>query len=895
MRTSRALLLCLPLIAAASGSAAAARAVPAAAVPPLIDRELLFGDPEVTGAQLSPDGAWLAFIKPYQGTRNVWVKRADEPFDGARPITAETQRPIRSFRWSRDAKYVLFVQDNAGDENWNVFAVDPTAAPAEGAATPPARDLTGVRGATARIYHASKRDPGVIYIGLNDRDPAWHDVYRVEIASGRKTLVRHNGERIATWTFDLQDRLRLATRIADSGATEILRIEESGLTPVYGCDVLETCAALRFHPDGRRVYLETNKGSDLVRLVLLDLGDGAVQDVESDPLGRVDLERPIFSEQSDELVGTVYVDDRSRVYWRERKFERDHAWLRRKLPGMELELDSPTRDERRFVVTATSDVEPGAVYVFDRQERKLTPQYHVRERLPREALAPMTPLRYGSADGLEIPGYLTLPVGLAPRGLPLVVVPHGGPWSRDTWGFHPIAQFLANRGYAVLQPNFRGSTGFGKRFLNAGNGEWGGKMQEDLTRGVAHLVERGVADPARVGILGGSYGGYAALAGVAFTPGTYAAAVSIVGPSNLITLLDSIPPYWEAMRAVFYARMGDPRTEQGRAELTRRSPLSAAERIRTPLLIVQGSNDPRVKRAESDQIVVALRDRGYPVEYLVAPDEGHGFVRPVNNMALFAHVEKFLAAQLGGRHQAEMPAEVARRLAEIRVAPDSVVLRRVVDPRRVGLPAPAEPFGPGTWEYDLTVRTPEQTRTQRVSLEIRREAGEVVAVERVPTAPSEGRDEAGYDPATLTLRRRSITQGPLSIALTVAADRVTGDVHFGAQHLPVDAAIDGGLFGDGPALYHALGALPLAEGYSTVLRAFDVRARRQEFRELAVTGSETVTVAAGTFEAFKVELTTAEDLEWTTVWIAKTGRQVVKVRSIVPELNGAELIRELRE
>ena len=254
----------------------------------------------------------------------------------------------------------------------------------------------------------------------------------------------------------------------------------------------------------------------------------------------------------------------------------------------------------------------------------------------------MKPIRYKSSDGLEIPAYLTLPKGPAPKNLPLLVIPHGGPWARDTFGYNPLAQFFANRGYAVLQPNFRGSTGYGKKFLNAGNNEWGGKMQDDITWGVKHLVAQGIADPKRVAILGGSYGGYATLAGVAFTPDLYAAAVSIVGPSNLLTLLESIPPYWEAGRKMFHMRMGDPTTPEGKKQLERQSPLNSAAKIKTPLLVVQGANDPRVKKAESDQIVIALRDRKFPVEYIVAPDEGHGFARPVNNMAMYAAIEKFL-------------------------------------------------------------------------------------------------------------------------------------------------------------------------------------------------------------------------------------------------------------
>ena len=285
------------------------------------------------------------------------------------------------------------------------------------------------------------------------------------------------------------------------------------------------------------------------------------------------------------------------------------------------------------------------------------------------------------------------------KNLPTVVVPHGGPWGRDAWGYSGFAQFLANRGYAVLQPNFRASTGYGKKLLNGGNLQWGDKMQDDITWGVKYLIQKGIADPKRVGIMGGSYGGYATLAGVAFTPDLYAAAVAIVAPSNLITLLESIPPYWEAARTVFYKRMGDPNTPEGKAQLQRQSPLNSADKIKTPLMVVQGANDPRVNKRESDQIVIALRDRGFPVEYLVAPDEGHGFARPVNNMAMFAAAEKFLAKHLGGRFQEGGTPEVVTRLTEITVDPKTVVLAAKVDANQVGTPKVAAALPVGTFNY----------------------------------------------------------------------------------------------------------------------------------------------------------------------------------------------------
>jgi dipeptidyl aminopeptidase/acylaminoacyl peptidase len=659
-----------------AGPAPLAESAPQAGLPPLIDRELIFGDPEITGAQISPDGAFIAFVKPYNGTRNVWVKRADQPFEEARPVTADTRRPIPSFFWSRDSQFILFVQDQAGDENYNVFAVRPREAltSAGAGAVPAARNLTEAKGVRAFIYDVPKSEPDVLFVGLNDRDPAWHDLYRVRISTGERTVMRENTERLTGWVFDLGGRLRLATRAAQNGDTEVLRVDDRGFTEIYDCNVFESCGPVRFHKDGQRVYMVTNKGAeaDLIRLTLFDVQSGREEVIESDPERRVDLARPMFSERTDDLVGTVYVDDKPRLHWRDRAREADYLWLREQLPGREIGFGSSTLDERFWIVSARSDVEPGETYLFDAQTKTLRLQYRIREKLPRAALAPMTTVRYPSSDGLEIPAYLTTPKGVASRNLPVVVVPHGGPWGRDVWGYNGLAQFLANRGYAVLQPNFRGSTGFGKKFLDAGNKQWGDRMQDDITWGVRYLIAQGIADPKRVGIFGGSYGGYAALAGLAFTPDVYAAGVSLVGPSNIITLLNSIPPYWESARTMFQHRLGDMTTAEGRAQLERQSPLNSATKIRAPLLVIQGANDPRVKKAESEQIVIALRDRGFPVQYLLAPDEGHGFARPVNNMAAFAAIEAFLATHLAGRFQEGGTPEVVQRLREITVDPKTV-------------------------------------------------------------------------------------------------------------------------------------------------------------------------------------------------------------------------------
>jgi dipeptidyl aminopeptidase/acylaminoacyl peptidase len=876
-------------------AAAAAWAQPG--LPPLIDRQLFFGDPEISGSQLSPDGKFIAFIKPLDGTRNIWVKRTEEPFEAARPITADTKRPIPGYFWSQDGKFILFVQDQAGDENFNVYAVDPAASPAPGQRVPAARNLTEAKGARAFIYAVPKTDPDTIYAGLNDRDPAWHDLYKVKISTGERTLLRKNTERLTGWVFDLKGTLRLATRAAENGDTEVLRVDADGFKKVYSCSVSETCGPVRFHKDGQRVYLVTNRGDvDLTRLVLFDPGTGREELVEADPLNRVDFGGPLFSERTDEILATLYFDDRMRIYFKDKDFEAAYNLVQKRLPGKEINVRSATRDERLFLLAATSDTEPGESYLFDRATKKLTLQYRIFDKLPRQHLAAMKAIRYKSSDGLEIPAYLTLPKGVPARNLPLVVVPHGGPWGRDTWGYDPFAQFLANRGYAVLEPNFRASTGYGKRFLNAGNNEWGQKMQDDLTWGVKHLVAEGIVDPRRVGILGGSYGGYATLAGLAFTPDVYAAGVSIVGPSNLITLLDSIPPYWEAIRKIFTERMGDPATPEGRAQLERQSPLNSANKIKAPLLVVQGANDPRVKKAESDQIVVALRERGFPVEYLVAPDEGHGFARPVNNMAMFAAAEKFLAKHLGGRYQESMTPEVATRLQEITVDVKTVEMPKRAAATAVTVPKPAADLKPGTASYKASIEIGGQTIPMTLTREVKEEGGRWAVTETVKMPMGDVTDKTVVEKGTLVPAERSVHQGPVTVELAFKDGKATGTMTVNGQAKPVAADLGGALFADGAGGNLALAALPLAEGYAATYRNFDVQKQKAKLVQMKVAGAEKVTVPAGTFDSLKLEVTSAEgEADKTTVWVDPATRQVLKTVSVVPQMNGAVITTELTQ
>jgi dipeptidyl aminopeptidase/acylaminoacyl peptidase len=862
--------------------------------PPLIDRDIIFGNPEIAAAQLSPDGKYIAFLKPWKDTRNVYVKAVDEPFSSARLLTTETKRPVAGYFWTRDSKYILYAKDNDGDENFNVYAVDPSAKPAAGAEAPPSRDLTGLKGVRVMLYEVPKSDPDVVYIGLNDRDKAWHDLYKLKISTGEKTLMRKNTERITGWVFDLKGQLRMATRSAENGDTEMLRVDADGFTKVYSCSVFETCHPLQFQPGDQRLYMETNRGTDLISLVLFDPQTSKTEMVESDPLGKVDFGGALFSEANDELVETWYIAARTKTYYKNKAFGDDVHWIEHKFPDQEIIVVSRTKNDQDWLVTAVSDTEPGETLLFDRKTQTLTPEFKVREKLPRADLAQMKAVTYKSSDGLEIPAYLTLPQGVEAKDLPTLIIPHGGPWGRDQWGYNPLAQFFANRGYAVLMPNFRGSTGYGRTFLDAGNLEWGRKMQDDLTWGAKFLVSQGIADPKRLGILGGSYGGYATLAGVAFTPDLYAAAVDIVGPSNLITLMDSIPPYWESIRTMFYKRMGDPNTPQGKALLVEESPLTSAEKIRTPLLVAQGANDPRVNRREAEQIVIALRDRGFPVEYILAPDEGHGFARPVNNLALFMASEKFLALHLGGKYQEGGSAEEVARLKEITVDPKTVVLAKKVDAGTIGTPKPAMDLQAGTYNYQVKIEMSGQQMNLKISTAIQDGTGSWTATDQMDTPRGATTDTATIEKGSLLLLKRSVRQGPVTIDLDFAGNKAAGKMSMNGQDKTIAVDLGGPLFADAAGADQVIACLPLAEGYSTTFRNFDVQTQKMKLLQLTVAGKEEVKVPAGTFNTLRVEISSADGgSDKKTLWIAGENHKVVKVTTVLASMGGAVMTQEL--
>ncbi len=830
---------------------------------PLIDRELFFGDPELSGAQISPNGEYVSFRKPYNGVMNIWVKDTNQPFEAARPITADTTRPVTGYFWSHDSRMILYVQDKYGNENYHVYAVDPSASAEAATGVPPARDLTPFEDTRAFIYSVPRATPNHIIVGLNDRDPEWHDAYRLDLRSGMRELLVENTERVAGWVTDNDGVIRMALRVADDGGTEIMRVVNGALTePVYSCSNEETCGPVRFHKDGRRVYMISNRGGDvdLARLILFDPITQEETVVESDPEKQVDFGGAAFSDVSNELMATFYVGDRVRIYPKTDEFRDMLQRLRAHLPDGELSVGSSTFDERIVVIRVSRDVDPGSTYIYDTERDELTLLYRTRPDLPSEDLAPMRPIRYTARDGLEIPAYLTVPKGMDAVNLPLVVFPHGGPWARDMWGYNPYAQFLANRGFAVLSPNFRGSTGYGKAFLNAGNNEWGtGAMQHDITDGVQYLIAEGIVNPERVAIFGGSYGGYATLAGLAFTPELYAAGVSYVGPSNLLTLLNSIPPYWAPLKKIFNVRLGNPDDPEDRERLIAQSPLFSAEKITAPLLVVQGANDPRVKEAESEQIVVAMRELGRDVEYMLAEDEGHGFAGRENRLALAAALERFLAEHIGGRHQKDMPEDIAAKLALLTVDVNTVELaaQPTVSADAATAPLPAvntTVLAPTTLAYAATL----QMAGQEIGIDLTR------TVER---ATFEGQDVwrvvdvavTPRGPQTDTLEVHANTLRPIrhaggSVSLRYTDEAVTGQLQGMGQTVPVTITLDAPAYASDGGTDLPVAALPLKVGFTTTFRTVNVLMQKVRPFSLTVTGAETVDCAAGSFETFVVEI-----------------------------------------
>jgi dipeptidyl aminopeptidase/acylaminoacyl peptidase len=608
----------------------------------LIPRRVLFGNPERISPRISPNGTSLAWIAPHDGVLNVWtapVGAEGVDWDSATVVTNDTDRGIRVFRWAHDGRHLLYLQDTGGDENWRLYDVD--------LHTMQRRDLTPFEGVQAQILATEKKHPSEVLVGLNRDNPALHDVYRLDLVTGDLAKQVENPG-FAGWVADSELVTRVGVGLEPDGSMVVMvRDDADGdwrLLQTFPAEDAMTSGPMAISADGNSMLGLSSAGVDTGRLVRVDLASGAEEVIAEDPEADVAGVRVHPDTREPQVV--TWVKERMEYRVLDPALEADVAAIRALHPG-DPDIVAQDHSDMVWLVAFTNDAGPVPFYLYDRRRREGRFLFEHQPELSKYELAPMEPFSYQARDGLTIHGYATFPPGAGRTGLPMVLDVHGGPWARDTWGFNSEAQWLANRGYLCVQVNFRGSTGYGKAFVNAGDREWGRAMQNDLTDAVAYAIGRGWADPERVAIFGGSYGGYAALAGVTFTPDLYRCAVDIVGPSNLKTLIETIPPYWQPQIALFHQRVGNPETD---AEfLWSRSPLSRAASIKTPLLIAQGANDPRVKQAESEQIVAAMRDAGIDHEYMLFPDEGHGFAKPENRLKFYAAAERFLARHLGGR------------------------------------------------------------------------------------------------------------------------------------------------------------------------------------------------------------------------------------------------------
>lgn len=614
---------------------------------PLIPRDHLFGNPTRAAGQISPDGKYLSWLAPRDGVLNIWMAPSGDP-EAARPMSNDTERPIREYFWAPDSRSLLYIQDKGGDENFLLYGIDVD--------TGKETTLTPFENTRVMLIGGSDRYKDRILIGLNNRDARFHDVHLLDLNTGELSLVLENNA-YAGFMADDDLQLRLAILPNAEGGTDYFKVVENavGEEPFKSTAIDDalTTAPAGFTRDGKTMYWLDSDTRDTAALFAMDWETGVTTLVAEDP--RADIGGTLRHQQTGEVLAWSATYLKREWTALDPEIGEAFAFLRAELEG-EFGISSRTDDNRKWIIGNDPVVKPAASYLYDRDAGTLTQLYVTRPELADAPLRPMHTLELKSRDGLTLPSYLTLPPGTDSTGdgvpdapVPMVLLVHGGPWARDGYGFNGYHQWLANRGYAVLSVNYRGSTGFGKGFVNAANLQWGRKMHDDLIDAVEWAVEAGIAPRDKIAIMGGSYGGYATLAGLTFTPDVFACGVDIVGPSNLETLLESIPPYWEPLVAQFHTRMGNPGTEDGLAMLKERSPLYKAGEIVKPLLIAQGANDPRVKQAESDQIVGAMKDAGVPVTYLLYPDEGHGFAKPANNIAFTAVTESFLATNLGGR------------------------------------------------------------------------------------------------------------------------------------------------------------------------------------------------------------------------------------------------------
>ncbi len=611
----------------------------------LIPRRVIFGNPERVYPVLSPDGSKIAFSAPLDGVMNIWIAPADD-IAQAKPITSDKQRPIMKYWWAPNGTHLLYMQDQAGNENYHLYAVD--------LATGATRDLTPYKDITAYVFADSYERPDELLIGINNRDKRWHDAWLVNVVTGAAKLVQKN-DGFSEFRADNDLNIRLAAKPRPDGGEEYLKLDDGEWKPflsVPGDDALTTKPKF-VTKDGKSVVMLDSRGRDKSALVRVDLRTGK-STLIAEPAD-ADISEIIYDPVSTEVL--AYASEYDRLNWTplDDEVKADIAFLSRVIKGRWWVM-SQSKDNDLWTLWIDEAGEPVKSGLYDRRERSLKILFSARPNLVGAPLPKMHARVIEARDGLKLVSYLTLPKQSDPDGngvpekpLPMVLMVHGGPWYRDSFAYNPPAAWLANRGYAVLSVNFRGSTGLGKAFVNAGDREWGGKMQDDLLDAVGWAIDKKIARKDKIAIYGASYGGYAALVGLIETPEKFACGVNIVGPSNLNTMIANIPPYWVSFIDTFKRRVGDPSTPEGRALLKERSPLFRADKIKRPLLIAQGANDPRVKQSEADQIVRAVKRNRAPVTYALYADEGHGFARPENRLSFYAIAEAFLGRCLGGR------------------------------------------------------------------------------------------------------------------------------------------------------------------------------------------------------------------------------------------------------